>query len=252
MKPARPTPAATASEPTEFDARTHAIKNCVNVIYGLAWSIERQVDPIACPRVTKLMEACRRLVDLIVLHTNAGDARRANVPIERVVQLVVERLGPQAESRAVRLSIACAGGTVIGDSAELAEAVYNLASNALHASPPGSTVQITTRRSAEGDHEWLVKDAGCGIPANVLPRLGTVGLTTRDEGTGLGLSLAFQAITRHEGAMHIESTEGRGTTVLIWLPGTSGEPAVDRKVESSGCAVRPALGASVSRVLDDV
>jgi signal transduction histidine kinase len=64
-------------------------------------------------------------------------------------------------------------------------------------------------------------DAGCGIPANVFPRLGTVGVTTRDEGTGLGLSLALQVITRHEGVMRIESIERRGTTVTIWLPGNS-------------------------------
>jgi signal transduction histidine kinase len=37
---------------------------------------------------------------------------------------------------------------------------------------------------------------------------------------GLGLSLALQAIARHEGIMRIESVEGRGTTVLIWLPGS--------------------------------
>jgi signal transduction histidine kinase len=61
---------------------------------------------------------------------------------------------------------------------------------------------------------------GCGIPASVMPRLGTVGVTTRDGGTGLGLSLALQAVTRHEGVMRIESIEGRGTMVMIWLPAT--------------------------------
>jgi signal transduction histidine kinase len=54
----------------------------------------------------------------------------------------------------------------------------------------------------------------------VMPRLGRVGATTRDDGMGLGLSLALQAIARHEGIMRIESVEGRGTTVLIWLPGS--------------------------------
>jgi two-component system NtrC family sensor kinase len=43
-------------------------------------------------------------------------------------------------------------------------------------------------------------------------------MTTRDEGTGLGLSLALHAITRHEGVMRVESGEGCGTTVTIWLP----------------------------------
>lgn len=221
MEHAPTTPTARTSEPTEFEARTHAIKNCVHVIHGLAWCIEQQVDPVVCPRVTKLREACRRLVELIVRHANAGEAYPASVPVEHILRIVVDRLGPQAERCSVRLNIACGGGMVVGDSAELAEALYNLASNALHASPPGSTVQITTRRSAAGDHEWLVEDAGCGIPASMLPHLGRVGMTTRDDGTGLGLSLAWKVITKHEGAMRIESVEGCGTTVLIWLPSGS-------------------------------
>jgi len=44
------------------------------------------------------------------------------------------------------------------------------------------------------------------------------GRRTRDEGMGLGLSLALQAITRHEGVIRIESVMGSGTTVVIWLP----------------------------------
>jgi signal transduction histidine kinase len=51
----------------------------------------------------------------------------------------------------------------------------------------------------------------------VITRLGSVGVTTRDEGMGLGLSLALQAITRHEGIVRIESVVGSGTTVVIWL-----------------------------------
>jgi nitrogen-specific signal transduction histidine kinase len=50
-----------------------------------------------------------------------------------------------------------------------------------------------------------------------MPRLGTIGVTTRDEGTGLDLALALQAITGHEGVMCIESIERHGTTVAIWI-----------------------------------
>jgi signal transduction histidine kinase len=55
-----------------------------------------------------------------------------------------------------------------------------------------------------------------------MARLGTVGLTTRDEGTGLGLSLALQVVSRHKGVMRIESIVGEGTTVMIWLPRRTG------------------------------
>jgi signal transduction histidine kinase len=221
MKPVAMTLMTMAPEPSTRDARTHAIKNCVSVILGLASTIERHVEPVARPRVAQLVDTSRRLRDLLSRQAKLCDAVREDVCIADVVQLVTDRLRPQAETCGVQLVLDCAGGTIAGDFGELTEALYNVGSNALQASPPGGTVRITTRTSADGDHEWRVEDTGCGIPASVLPRLGTVGLTTRDEGTGLGFSLALQAITRHEGVMRVESDEGCGTTVTIWLPASS-------------------------------
>ena len=220
MEPVAMTLITTAAEPSPLEARAHAIKNCVSVILGLASTIERHVDPIAQPRVTQLIDASRHLKELLARQARLCDRPRGDVPVADVVQVVTDRLAPQAETRGVRLAIDSEGGTILGDFGELAEALYNVSSNALYASPPGNTVRITTRRSLDGDHEWSVEDAGCGIPTSVMPRLGTVGVTTRDEGTGLGLSLALQAVTRHEGVMRIESVEGRGTTVTFYLPAT--------------------------------
>jgi signal transduction histidine kinase len=220
MEPLAMTLIATASEPSPLEARAHAIKNCVSVILGLASTIERYVDPIARPRVTRLMDASRQLKELLAHQAKVCERVHEDVPIADVVQLVADQLGPQAEACGVRLAIDCAGGIILGHFGELAEALYNVCTNALHASPAGTTVRVTTRRSPDGDHEWTIEDVGCGIPASVMPRLGTVGVTTRDGGTGLGLSLALQAVTRHEGVMRIESIEGRGTMVMIWLPAT--------------------------------
>jgi signal transduction histidine kinase len=222
MNPIAVTLIAVGSPPTELEARTHALKNCAAVILGLASSIERHVDPTARPRATQLLEATRRLKELLTYPLkprSTSETASESVRIEDVLRLVSDRLSPQAESRSVLLATDCAGGTIHGDITDLTEALYNLASNALQASPPGSTVQITTRRSYEGDHEWTVEDAGCGIPASMMSRLGTVGATTRIGGTGLGLSLASQVITQHNGIMSVESTGARGTTVRVWLPG---------------------------------
>jgi signal transduction histidine kinase len=220
MNPVGMTLMATASEPSELEARTHAIKNCVCVILGLASTLERHVDPVARPRVTHLVDAGRRLTTLLTGQTGPCDRVRKDVSISDVLGLVVDRLAPQAETCGVELAIECAGGGLHGDLAELAEALFNVGSNALDASPAGGTVRITTRMSPEGDHEWSVKDSGRGIPASVMTRLGRVGVTTRDDGMGLGLSLAVQTVTRHAGVMHVESVEGHGTTVIIWLPAT--------------------------------
>jgi two-component system, NtrC family, sensor histidine kinase HydH len=214
---------AIGAEPTEVDARAHALKNCVSVIVGLASTIERHVDPVARARAMHLVQASQRLKELVnPAPKSSSDGPRIGtmVSIESMLRIVSERLLPQAESASVHIEVGCGGGAIVGDFAELVEAVYNVAANALQASPPGGTVRITTCRDHDAGHEWTVEDAGCGIPANVLPRLGGTRFTTRVGGTGLGLSLAVQAVRRHGGVMRIESAEGRGTTVRIWLPGT--------------------------------
>jgi nitrogen-specific signal transduction histidine kinase len=73
---------------------------------------------------------------------------------------------------------------------------------------------------AEQSHDALSKEgrtmnpvamtlvARCGIPASVMTRLGTIGVITRADGMGLGLSLALQTISRHEGVIHVESCGG--------------------------------------------
>jgi two-component system, NtrC family, sensor histidine kinase HydH len=217
MTPFAMTLVAAASKPTELEARTHAIKNCASVILGLASTMERYVDPIARSRLTQLVDASRRMAQLLAPVARPSEPAE-HVRVEDVLRLVIDRLGPQAETCSVELAIHCAGGSVVGDVAELTEAFYNLASNALQASPRNSTVRITTRRSPDGDHEWIVEDTGCGIPSNILPRLGTVGVTTRTEGMGLGLAVAVQVISRHHGVLHVESVRGGGTTMTIWLP----------------------------------
>jgi signal transduction histidine kinase len=216
---------ATGSEPSPLHARAHAIKNCVSVLVGLASTIEHHVDPTARSRVTQLVDVSRRLKDLLGHQAKEGLPVREDVGVRDVVQAVVDRLRPAADALGVTLAHQCAGGTLLGDFGELAEALYNVSSNALHASRQGSTVRIATRRDGDGDQEWRVEDQGCGIPANLMARLGTVGLTTRNEGTGLGLSLALQVVSRHKGVMRIESIEGEGTTVMIWLPGNLGSVA---------------------------
>jgi signal transduction histidine kinase len=213
--------AASSSKPTELEARNHAIKNCASVILGLASTLERYVDPVARSRATQLVDASRRMAQLLAPAARPSDPASEDVRVEDVLKLVIDRLGPQAESCSVELAIHCAGGSVVGDVAELAEALYNLASNALQASPRNSTVRITTRRSPEGDHEWTVQDTGCGIPSSILPRLGTVGVTTRTGGMGLGLALAAQAIFQHHGVLHVGSVSGGGTTMTIWLPASA-------------------------------
>lgn len=91
----------------------------------------------------------------------------------------------------------------------------------LHAtSLPTPTVSVQTKRLANAV-EIKVSDNGNGIPNDILPKIFQPFFTTKPtgEGTGLGLSLSYDIITKgHGGTLEVESAEGKGTTFTIKLP----------------------------------
>ncbi|RTQ52087.1 histidine kinase [Hymenobacter gummosus] len=84
------------------------------------------------------------------------------------------------------------------------------------------TVSVVTRRTGAGDVEIRVKDNGTGIPEEVQQKIFQPFFTTKPtgEGTGLGLSLSYDIVTKgHSGTIEVESTEGQGTEFIVTLPG---------------------------------
>jgi signal transduction histidine kinase len=81
----------------------------------------------------------------------------------------------------------------------------------------GGTVNI--RLGTEQKAYWLeIGDTGRGIKPEDLKKIFNPFFTTKETGTGLGLSIVRKIIEGHDGVVHIESTEGAGTTVTFQLP----------------------------------
>jgi signal transduction histidine kinase len=209
------------AEPTDNAAQAHAIKNCASVIIGLARSVQPHVNQVGLPRLAQLLDASQRLHDLLVRPEGdyGGTGLRAPVAVELVLRIVADRLAPSAEQAGVTLAVECGGGFVIGNLSDLAEAMFNLASNAIRASARGARVVVMTRVTRGRDHEWIVRDEGCGMPASLVRKLGVAGIPSRTGGMGLGLSIALRIIRSHDGMLRVESAAGHGTTMTVWLPG---------------------------------
>ncbi len=63
-----------------------------------------------------------------------------------------------------------------------------------------------------------IKDNGCGIKPEILPKIFSPFTTTKEKGTGLGLALCAKIIEAHGGQIKADSTVGVGTKVTIWIP----------------------------------
>jgi nitrogen-specific signal transduction histidine kinase/CheY-like chemotaxis protein len=149
-----------------------------------------------------------------------------SVELNQVVQDAVAITRPRWEERVaksgvpLRLDLRLSPlPAVMGRPSELNEVITNLILNAIDAMPDGGTLGIYTR--AEGDDHVVltVTDTGVGMPEHVRKRIFDPFFTTKGEvGTGLGLSVSFSIVQRHNGEMRVESQAGRGTTFTIVLP----------------------------------
>ena len=99
------------------------------------------------------------------------------------------------------------------DEKEIRQVLLNLVRNGIEATPSGGTVTIKTTFS---NHQitLAVQDTGCGIPEDVLARIGTPFLTTKTNGTGLGLPVCFRIAEHHNAKINI-LTGSNGTTFLV-------------------------------------
>jgi signal transduction histidine kinase len=95
--------------------------------------------------------------------------------------------------------------------------LLNILINAMDASEGGTEIIARAKESNSGYTIELI-DHGAGIPEKILDQIFDPYFSTKSSGTGLGLSLTKTIIEKHHGEITIDSTEGRGTTVTIYLP----------------------------------
>jgi signal transduction histidine kinase len=97
------------------------------------------------------------------------------------------------------------------------QALLNIIQNAVAAIKDGGTIILRTERK---DNEAVLSiiDNGTGIPEKILLKIFEPYFTTKERGSGLGLTLVFKIIREHRGEISVSSKEGEGTCFTITLP----------------------------------
>jgi two-component system phosphate regulon sensor histidine kinase PhoR len=162
---------------------------------------------------------------------DAGDLPLERTRIAGVLADVSAECGPRAGERSIRLEVDCDEGLEADVNAPLLEqAAINLVDNAIKYSDAGKTVRVaaTLEPAAAGGRGSLVisvRDEGCGIESEHLPRLFErfyrvdPARSRKLGGTGLGLSIVKHIVQAHGGTVAVESRPGVGSTFTIRLPG---------------------------------
>jgi signal transduction histidine kinase len=185
--------------------------------------------------------------------------------VNRVVtdseRMLVKLIGPDITLN----SVASANPALVRvNETELAQVILNLVLNARDALPNRGTIIIRTRVVTLGDRdvpkdckarhfvELSVSDDGCGMPPETRERIFDPFFTTKSvgEGTGLGLSVAYSDISRNGGFLAVDSREGVGTVVSVFLP-QAPELVVDTSDEGLGPPTNSVGGDETILVCDD-
>jgi PAS domain S-box-containing protein len=103
------------------------------------------------------------------------------------------------------------------DPAQMHQVIINLALNSRDAMQAGGTLTLTAEER-NGTCRLTVDDTGHGIPPEVLPHIFEPLFTTKHAGTGLGLGVVQQVVTKHGGTINVDSRMGSGTSVSIEFP----------------------------------
>jgi signal transduction histidine kinase len=146
------------------------------------------------------------------------------VALAPLVSSVVHAVQHEAERAGVTIDRACTDAAlrVEGDAAQLRDVFLNLAQNAIQAMPRGGRLTLACSAVANRRVSVRVEDTGVGIAPENLTKIFELYYTTKERGTGVGLSMVYRTIQIHNGDIDVESTVGVGTTFIVTLPSAIG------------------------------
>ncbi|MGH7643357.1 MAG: sensor histidine kinase [Candidatus Dormibacteria bacterium] len=160
------------------------------------------------------------ILDLSRLEAGVERAQIATVDLFELASAAVEELQPQSRERELTLALRGASTRALADPTRLDRALSNVLDNALKFTSSPGTVTVTVGGST-GRPTISVRDTGSGIPASQLPRIFdrfyTGDRSRSGRSSGLGLTIAKQAVELQGGEIKVRSAPGQGTLVRIVL-----------------------------------
>jgi PAS domain S-box-containing protein len=211
----------------------HDFNNILTAIMGnLTLAL---LDAEALPKTESYLREAERatlrardLTQQLLTFAKGGDPVRSAV---RLPEIITEAVHFALHGSRAKCEFDLSAGLWLADAdkGQLGQVVQNLVINAAQAMPEGGTIRVSAQNEevgigsrrpfALGDFVHIsVADTGTGIKAEHLAKIFDPYFTTKQHGSGLGLTSVYSIIRKHHGHIKVESELGCGTTFHIWLP----------------------------------
>lgn len=163
----------------------------------------------------------REVVKKLMFFSCEMPEKNETVDVNQVVESSLDLLQPTLKSKRIELDLLLEENlpSIVIDSIQLTQVIFNLIINSIHASDADSRIEVSTTFKSN----WLqltVKDNGMGIPEDIRDKVFEPFFTTKEvgEGSGLGLSVVYGIVRKHGGHIHFTSELDNGTTFVVNLP----------------------------------
>ena len=212
----------------------HEFNNVLMGIQPFTEIIQRRSDDQivkkAASQIATSVLRGKRVTEEILRFTQPSDPSRQPIVInEWLRNLIPELQGLVGQRVEIVLRLSDGVSSISGDPHQLQQVMTNLVLNARDAIVGSGVITISLRVDTSTEEFWFgrippglllitVEDTGGGMEPDVLRQIFDPLVTTKRTGTGLGLAVAQQVITRHGGSIHADSMVGKGTTFYILLP----------------------------------
>jgi signal transduction histidine kinase len=203
----------------------HEVKNPLNAILlhvEVARSKLSRGDTDVEPQmeiISKEILRLDRVVKTFLDFNRPVELNLRNVPVQELVNDIVELAKPQAAAGKILIHLEqqADGVEVRIDPDLLKQAVLNIVVNAMQAMPDGGELRFASF-AAEDMAGIRITDTGPGIPEELRDKIFRLYFTTRQEGSGIGLAMAYRIVQLHDGTIDFTSEMGKGTSFVIRLP----------------------------------
>ncbi len=202
----------------------HDMKTPLMAIGGFTRQVLRRMKPenSIVNKLTLVMEQVDRLERLVkdmLVFAKPLDLEFSKGDINALVRGIAVVAEEKASRHGVRLALELLEDSVLldFDKFRLEQAVMNLITNAIEASPDGGEVMVRTAK----EKEWFIieiLDQGCGIPEHEGKDIFNPFFTTKKEGTGLGLPIVKKILKAHDGRLNFRHRRDCGVAFRLMLP----------------------------------
>lgn len=179
----------------------------------------------SCAVALSEIERLNGMVNRLLNFSRPVQLHRERIDLRNIVEERMQSFHEQAAKSRVRIvaNLSEDEKEVAVDKAHMAQVFDNIIQNAIEAmADSGGTlaVNVTSIQTANdgGGVRVEFRDTGKGMTSTVASHIFDPFFTTKPSGTGLGLSICHELITAHGGEIHVDSEEGRGTSVRIMIP----------------------------------